>query len=222
MKRILSTVVIAFFLISTLGGCATNAGTANKTATASGLGALTGGLAGALAGYLKTGNLKGAITGLAIGAVAGGLAGFALGKYEENQVRTRKQVYSEYPEYAKRSTAPAPTIKDLRPELLDTNNHPINSFRAGQTIKMASEYTIVASPEVKNVEVEENNYLVTPDGTKTPDAIRTRLRDVQTVIAEQTIMIPKEILPGRYIHVAIVKIGNQTQQREQTIEVSQD
>jgi len=215
MKRIISTVVITIFLISTFSGCATTSETGNKTATGTGLGAIAGGVIG----FLKTGNLKGAVTGVAIGAAVGALAGFVIGKYEENQVKTRKQVYREYPEYSKSSTAPEPGIKDLKPELMDTNNKAIGSFTAGQTIKMASEYTIVASPKVKNVAVEENNYLVMPDGTRTPDAMRTKQRDVQRVVAKQTVTLPKELLPGKYTHVAIVKIGDKPEQREQTIEV---
>ncbi len=85
---------------------------------------------------------------------------------------------------------------------------------------MASEYTIVASPDVKNVEVEENNYLVMPDGTRTPDAIRTKPRDVQRIVAKQTVTLPKELLPGKYTHIAVVKIGSKTEQSEQTIEVA--
>jgi uncharacterized protein YcfJ len=215
MKRIISTIVIAIFLMSSFSGCATSE-TGNKTATGAGLGAIAGGVIG----FLKTGNLKGAATGAAIGAAAGALAGFVIGKYEENQVKTRKQVYREYPQYSKRSTAPEPAIKDLKPELMDTNNKPIESFAGGQTIKMASEYTIVASPDVKNVEVEENNYLVMPDGTRTPDAIRTKPRDVQRIVAKQTVTLPKELLPGKYTHVAVVKIGSKTEQNEQTIEVA--
>ncbi len=216
MKRIISTVVIAMFLVSSFSGCATTSETGNKTATGAGLGAIAGGVIG----FLKTGNLKGAVTGAAIGAAAGALVGFVIGKYEENQVQTRKQVYKKYPEYATRSTAPEPAIKDLEPELMDTNNKPIESFAGGQTIKMASEYTIAASPDVKNVEVEENNYLVMPDGTRTPDAIRTKLRDVQRVVAKQTVTLPKELLPGKYTHIAAVKIGSKTEQSEQTIEVA--
>ncbi|MEW6418074.1 MAG: hypothetical protein AB1480_08135 [Nitrospirota bacterium] len=215
MKRFLSSIVMIFFLVSTFSGCATSE-TNNKTA----FGAAIGGVGGAIYGFAKTGKLKDAAIMAGIGAAAGALLGFAIGKYEENQVKTRKQVYREYPEYSKRSTAPDPAIKDLNADLLDTRNQPIESFSGGQTIKMASEYTIVASPEVKNVQVEENNYLVMPDGTRTPDAKRTKSRGVQRVVAKQTVTLPKELLPGKYTHMAIVKIGDKTEQSEQTIEVA--
>lgn len=216
MKRIISTAVMVMFLFTTLVGCATTSSTGEKTVAGAGIGAVLGGIIG----YATTGKASGALTGAAIGAAAGALTGFAIGKYEEKQVQTRKQVYREYPEYSMRSTAPEPAIKDLKPELMDTKNKPIESFTVGQTIKMVSEYTIVASPKVKNVEVEENNYLVMPDGTRTPDAIRTKPRQVQRVVAKQTVTLPKELLPGKYTHVAIVKIGNKTEQSEQTIEVA--
>lgn len=216
MKRVISTVVLSFFLISTFSGCATTSETGNKTMAGVGLGAVAGGVIG----LLKTGKIEDALAGAAIGAAVGGLVGFIIGKYEENQVKTRNQVYQEYPEYSKSSSAPEPAIKDLKPELMDANNTPIESIAGGQTIKMASGYTIVASPDVKNVEVEENNYLVMPDGTRTPDAIRTKPRDVQRVVAKQTITLPKELLPGKYTHVAVVKIGGKTEQSEQTIEVA--
>lgn len=216
MKRIISSVVIAVFLISSLGGCATTSQTGNSTATGAGL----GGVFGAIAGGLLTGNIKGALAGAAIGAAAGALTGYIIGKYEENRVQTRQQVYQDYPEYSQRSTAPEPAIKDLKPELMDADNNPIESFTAGQTIKMTSEYTIVASPEVKMVAVVEDNYLVMPDGTKMKDAIRTKQRPVERVSAKQTVTLPSKLLPGKYTHVAIVKIGDKTEQSEQIIEVA--
>lgn len=207
MKRIISMAVVVMFLGSILAGCASTTG--EKT----GIGATLGALAGAI---LCNGNAK----CIAAGAAIGGLTGYLIGKYEEKQVQTREQVYREYPEYSKRSTAAEPAIKDLKPELMDMNNNPIESFTAGQTIKMASEYTIVASPEVKNVEVEENNYLVMPDGTRTPDAVRTKPRDVQRVVAKQTLTLPKELVAGRYAHVATVKIGDEVTEKVQTFEIA--
>lgn len=216
MKRIISIFVMSFFIIATVSGCATTSSTGEKTLAGAGLGAIVGGVTG----LLKTGRLSGALVGAAIGAAAGGIVGFAIGKYEESQVKTKEQVYNEYPEYSTRATRLDPAVKDLNAELLDANNQPIKSFAGGQTIKMASEYTIVASPEVQQVEVEENNFLVMPDGTRTPDAIRKKPRDVQRVVAKQTITLPKELLPGKYMHVAVVKIGSKAEQSEQTIEVA--
>lgn len=216
MKKIISAVIIVIFMSTTLVGCATTSSTGEKTAAGAGIGAVLGGIIG----YVTTGKASGALKGAAIGAAAGALTGFVIGKYEEKQVKTRKQVYREYPEYSKRSTAPDPAIKDLKPELMDANNKPIERFAAGQTIKMTSEYTIVAAPNVKNVEVEENNYLVMPDGTRTPDATRTKQRDVQRVVAKQTVTLPKELLPGKYTHVAVIKIGNKTEQSKQIIEIA--
>lgn len=207
MKRIISMAVVVLFLGSILVGCASTTG--EKT----GLGAFLGGIAGAII-------CDGRAACIAAGAAIGGLTGYIIGKYEEKQVQTREQVYREYPEYSKRSTATEPAIKDLKPELMDMNNNPIESFTAGQTIKMTSEYTIVASPEVKNVKVEENNYLVMPDGTRMETQVRTKQRDVQRVVAKQSVTLPKELLSGKYMHVATIRIGNKTEQSEQTIEIA--
>jgi hypothetical protein len=216
MKRLISAAVMVMFLFTTLVGCATTSSTSEKTAAGAGIGAVLGGIIG----YATTGKASGALTGAAIGAAAGALTGFAIGKYEEKQVQTRKQVYREYPEYSKSSTAPEPAIKDLQPELMDVKNRPIESFTSGQPIKMVSEYTIVAAPDVKTVEVEENNYLIAPDRTtRTRDIVRKHQRGVERIVAKQTVTF-KELLPGKYTHVAIVKIGDKIEQSEQTIEVA--
>lgn len=216
MKRIISTIVLSLFLISTIGGCASTSNTQNKTLLGAGLGAI----AGAVIGVAKTGNLKGALAGAAIGGAAGGLAGFIVGKYEEKQLRTKREVYSEYPEYSKRPYTLKPDIKKLTPQLFDSNDRPIGTFIPGQTIKMVSEYTVLATPDVDNVNIEENNYIVGPDGTKTPDAIREKSREVQRIRGYQTITLPDELLPGNYTHVATVKIGNKVEKKEQVIEVA--
>lgn len=70
--------------------------------------------------------------------------------------------------------------------------------------------------------LDSGNYLVMSDGsTRTPDTIRTRPRNVQNpvVVAKQTVAF-NELLPGKYTHVAIVKVGNKTERSEQTIEVA--
>jgi len=50
--------------------------------------------------------------------------------------------------------------------------------------------------------------------------VRTKPRDVQRLVAKQTVTLPKELLPGKYVHVAIIKIGDKTEQSEQIIEIA--
>lgn len=208
MKRIISMAVVVMFLGSILVGCATSTG--EKT----GIGALIGGGIGALL-------CNGKAACIAAGAAIGGLTGYIIGSYEEKQLQTKSQVYRSYPEYSRSETKLTPDVKQLQPMLLNANDQPIEYVAAGQTIKMASEYTIVASPDVATVEVEENNFLVMPDGTtKTPKAVRLKERKVQRIVAKQTITLPKELVAGRYTHVATVKIGDKVTEKKQTFEVA--
>jgi|WetSurMetagenome_2_1015567.scaffolds.fasta_scaffold00314_4 hypothetical protein len=216
MKRTISLAVIAVFLVCSLSGCATTSETGQKTAVGATIGAIMGGAIG----FATTGDPRWAAGGMAIGAAAGGLTGFMIGKYEEDQVQSRQQVYAEYPEYSYGSSEPTADVKDLMPQLLDRNNFPVSDLVPGQTIKMVSEYTVVASPGATSVEVEENNYLVRPDGSRTPDTTRIKMRNVQRVVAKQVITLPKKLAPGTYTHVAVVRIGNRIVQSEQFIEVS--
>ncbi len=114
-----------------------------------------------------------------------------------------------------------PQIMDLKASVLDTNDRPISSFVAGQTIKLASQYEILTSPDVKTIEVEENNYLVAPNGSRTPDAIRTKQVDSATgILSSLSVTIPDGFPPGIYEHVATVKVGDKVSKATQPITVA--
>jgi len=216
MKKNISTIVLSLFLISTIGGCASTSDTQGKTLLGAGLGAIAGGVIG----LLETGKIEGALTGAAIGAAAGAIAGYAKGKYDEKQLQTRAQVYKKYPAYSNSSSSLEPTVKDLKANILNKNQKPVKSFTEGQTIWLESEYTILASPNVKKVEVQENNYLILPDGkTKMDDTKRIKQRDVGRISGKQEITMASDLLPGKYTHVAIVKIGDKPYTNRQIIEV---
>jgi|GEM_PF-5338485 len=216
MKKF-TVAIIAVILISSLGGCATTSETGQKTA----VGASFGSILGAAIGFAASGGDPGwTAAGMAIGAASGGLTGFLIGKYEEDQIMSRQQVYTEYPEYSNSGAEIAADIRDLSPQLLDQYNNPVVSLAPNQTIKMVSEYTIVASPGVTHIQVKENNYLIMPDGSKTQDTIRTVMRGVQRVQTKQSITLPDRLPPGIYTHVAVVMIGDTAYQSEQYIEVT--
>lgn len=113
-----------------------------------------------------------------------------------------------------------PVIENLSVSMLDMNNNPIANLVSGQTIKLESEYTIVAPPDLKMVEVEENNYLVMPNGTRSPDAIRIKQRGTGRVMSKQSITLPNELPPGFYTHVATVKVGDKINKATQIVMVA--
>ncbi len=119
---------------------------------------------------------------------------------------------------------PAPTIepdiRNLNAAVLDINNRPIENLVAGQTIKLTSEYTVMAAPDVKTVDVEENRYFILPDGTRTQDMIRTIQRETGTVVSKATMTLPSGILSGTYTYVVTVKVGKKINKATQTVIVA--
>lgn len=216
MKRFVSVVVVMTLALSLLGGCATNSATGEKVTA----GAMIGGFLGGAIGFATTGRLEGALKGAAIGAALGAVTGFVIGKYEESQIQTRAEIYKEFPEYSTTTSRYEPFVKDLNPMLLDSENNPIQTFSGGQTIKLASNYTIIASPDVDKIDVEENNYLINPDETQTKETTRIKSRGVERISARQSITLPKELAPGNYTHIAIVRIGDKIEKKEQTITIA--
>lgn len=113
-----------------------------------------------------------------------------------------------------------PEIRNLNAVVLDANDRPIASFVPGQTIKLTSDYEISASPDTNAVTVEENNYLVMPDGNKTPDAIRTKQRGTGSYKTGVSITMPDKLLPGIYTYVVTIKIGDKISKSTQPITVA--
>jgi hypothetical protein len=225
MKRIISTVVIVFFLISSLGGCASTSSTGEKTAVGAGIGAALGGVIG----YAITGKASGALAGAAIGVAVGGLAGYIIGKHEEKKYKSAQQVYKENPQFAKKGSELPPTVVRLDPYISDPKGNRMAALKAEQPIKLCMAYDIaVGTANTQKIVSKDNitldNYLIMPDGTETPHTRRNPAKD-RTVDGYKDCIniekgLPKGIPDGNYTHVAMVKLEDkETKKREKVLVV---
>ncbi|MFH1014977.1 MAG: glycine zipper domain-containing protein [Nitrospirota bacterium] len=225
MKRMVSTIIVVVFLISSLGGCASTSSTGEKTAAGAGLGALMGGAIG----YLTTGKASGALAGAAIGAAVGGLAGYVIGKHDEGKYKSAQQIYKENPQFAGKGSTLPPTVVKLKPYISTQKGNKITAIKTEQPMKLCMEYDIAVGKAntQKTVNKEDiilDNYLVMPDGTETPHSQRHPAKDPSVDGYKDCITIEKGLPNGipddNYTHVASVKLGDKETKKDQKVLVA--
>lgn len=223
MRKIISVFTILVFLVSLTACATTNPDGSPNAGNSAGLGALIGAAGGAVLGYVVSGDAKGALTGAAIGAAVGGLTGFVIGKEREKTHKNANQIYKEKPQLAQMSAKnDPPKVAFFRPCILDTKtDKEIKTVKNGEWVLLATEYEIDIPKysDQKEVKVVEYNTLVAANGKKMdlPGLTRTKMRPCKKITAGIEVQIPKDQPPGKYTHVAMIKLGNKEYKKDQHI-----
>jgi len=225
MKK--NIVFIALFSYSlSMSGCMTanQAGEpdAGRSATS---GAVLGGIIGGIiGGATGDGKVKNIALGTAIGGLVGGSIGYIYGKEREKKYKSARQIYTEKPRLARRSSASMPPrITGMVPIVRDEQDRPLKKMTGGQKVWLGTRYQIEIPKysNVREVEVVEINTLTAPNGVTTDERRMTRVkrRACGGVDAAIQLTIPKNAPEGKYVHHALVKINGRKYERNSEIQM---
>lgn len=167
-------------------------------------------------GCAGVGVLTGALTGSAgIGAGAGAgcmaLAGLAIYSYHSNQTRTAAQDQQLYG-----YTAP---VNGTEVKIRDANAFP-KTARAGDTVKLTLDYSVIGARDAQDVNVEETMVLK-KDG-KVEKSLSQRMvpRPMGGGSSEVNITIPSQMPAGTYVIENTIKTGTSYDVRDTVLIVS--
>ena len=189
MSRLVSIVLIAALVASTLAGCASQE-PAMREHRGAAVGAGAGAVGGAVVGGL-IGGKRGAVVGGLLGALAGGLVGNYHDQREKSLAETRRG-YADY------SAAKGTRLKIER---LRTNPQ---STAPGGTVEIQLTYAVLTPREDVMVPVRESREILF-EGSKVGEASVDIEREGGTWRSIVSITLPANARPGNYRVVASVE-----------------